>query len=226
MRRCASKNGDPKGGPHRLEEENSVSKDIGLRRVQVRTMVEEDASLMDSTISCCIACSFKSLADKERGCALQMPSPGHSGLLSKYFVFAKECSSERHIYARRRAHALDILLRIIGIDIVLLDEVFGCSSVEKHQTISENQAMLERAVHGFQCLREAIMLAPQVWTAMFIRVTSIPENGALPPRCPTLPEPYLEHVPMNTVFGCRHGDAGYLMSLPILAFAIVFFGYF
>ncbi|KAG6598535.1 hypothetical protein SDJN03_08313, partial [Cucurbita argyrosperma subsp. sororia] len=133
-----------------------------------------------------------------------MPSPGHSGLLRYLLV------SFHHYYL----HFLILLcscdvcqicgsyiltFRLVPVDIVLLDEVFGCSSVEKHQTISENHAMLERAVHGFQCLREAIMLAPQVWTAMFIRVTSIPENGALPPRCPTLPEPYLEHVPMNTL---------------------------
>lgn len=35
--------------------------------------------------------------------------------------------------------------------------------------------MLGRVVHGFQCLREAIKLAPQVWTAMLIRMASKPE---------------------------------------------------
>lgn len=30
--------------------------------------------------------------------------------------------------------------------------------------------MLERVVHGFQCLRDAIKLAPRVWTAMLFRM--------------------------------------------------------
>lgn len=35
--------------------------------------------------------------------------------------------------------------------------------------------MLERVVHGFQCLRDAIKLAPQVWMAMLIRMALKPE---------------------------------------------------
>lgn len=35
--------------------------------------------------------------------------------------------------------------------------------------------MLERVVHGFQRLREAIKLAPIVWTGMLIRMALKPE---------------------------------------------------
>ncbi|XP_011649854.1 uncharacterized protein LOC101207577 isoform X2 [Cucumis sativus] len=81
------------------------------------------------------------------------------------------------ILSKKGSRVRVFLLRdiIATVDIVLQDEVFGCSSDEKRQTRSEDHAMLERVVHGFQCLCQAIKLAPQVWTAMLIRMALKPE---------------------------------------------------
>ncbi|XP_008445286.1 uncharacterized protein LOC103488364 isoform X1 [Cucumis melo] len=81
------------------------------------------------------------------------------------------------ILSKKGSRVRVFLLRdiIATVDIVLQDEVFGCSSDENRQTRSEDHAMLERVVHGFQCLRQAIKLAPQVWTAMLIRMALKPE---------------------------------------------------
>lgn len=76
------------------------------------------------------------------------------------------------ILSKKGSRVRVFLIRdIIGaVDIVLQDEVLGCSSDKKYQTRSEDDAMLERVVHGFQCLRDAIKLAPRVWTAMLFRM--------------------------------------------------------
>ncbi|XP_023538257.1 uncharacterized protein LOC111799091 isoform X1 [Cucurbita pepo subsp. pepo] len=76
------------------------------------------------------------------------------------------------ILSKKGSRVRVFLIRdIIGaVDIVLQDEVLGCSSNKKYQTRSEDDAMLERVVHGFQCLRDAIKLAPRVWTAMLFRM--------------------------------------------------------
>ncbi|KAM4122569.1 hypothetical protein ACB094_01G093900 [Castanea mollissima] len=74
-----------------------------------------------------------------------------------------------------------LLRDIIGAaDVLLQDEVIGCIPSEKLEAIEmtkfeEHYSMLLRIFNGFQYLREAIKLAPEVWTAMLVRMAVKPE---------------------------------------------------
>ncbi|EOY29274.1 Kinase superfamily protein isoform 5 [Theobroma cacao] len=74
------------------------------------------------------------------------------------------------------------LLRDIirAVDIFLQDEVLGCrldaESKARKTSESEDQATITRVVNGFRSLHQAIKLAPEVWTAMFIRMALKPET--------------------------------------------------
>ncbi|XP_065636521.1 uncharacterized protein LOC111986932 isoform X3 [Quercus suber] len=74
-----------------------------------------------------------------------------------------------------------LLRDIIGAaDVLLQDEVIGCIPSEKLEAIEmtkfeEHDSMLLRIFNGFQYLREAIKLAPEVWTAMLVRMAVKPE---------------------------------------------------
>ncbi|GMP91640.1 hypothetical protein CsSME_00042245 [Camellia sinensis var. sinensis] len=68
---------------------------------------------------------------------------------------------------------------ITAIDIFLQDEVVANIFDEKVQARetaeSEGHAMLMRVVNGLKSFRHAVKLAPEVWTAMLIRMTVKPE---------------------------------------------------
>lgn len=73
-----------------------------------------------------------------------------------------------------------LLRDIIGAaDVLLEDEVIGRTPSEKLEAIetskSEKHPLLIRIFNGFRYLREAIKLAPEVWTAMLIRMAVKPE---------------------------------------------------
>ncbi|KAK6237084.1 hypothetical protein SCA6_012421 [Theobroma cacao] len=65
-------------------------------------------------------------------------------------------------------------------DIFLQDEVLGCrldaESKARKTSESEDQTTITRVVNGFRSLHQAIKLAPEVWTAMFIRMALKPET--------------------------------------------------
>ncbi|XP_007011654.2 PREDICTED: uncharacterized protein sll0005 isoform X3 [Theobroma cacao] len=65
-------------------------------------------------------------------------------------------------------------------DSFLQDEVLGCrldaESKARKTSESEDQATITRVVNGFRSLHQAIKLAPEVWTAMFIRMALKPET--------------------------------------------------
>ncbi|GLT72086.1 hypothetical protein SLA2020_440480 [Shorea laevis] len=69
---------------------------------------------------------------------------------------------------------------IIGAaDAFMREKVVGCSPSEKLEaretSESEENSMLIRIFNGFRYLCEAIKLAPEVWTAMLIRMAAKPE---------------------------------------------------
>ncbi|KAF2293476.1 hypothetical protein GH714_002133 [Hevea brasiliensis] len=59
-------------------------------------------------------------------------------------------------------------------DVILEDEVVGYILDEKHEareeSKSEGHSMFMRVVNGFQYLRQAVRLAPEMWSAMLIRM--------------------------------------------------------
>lgn len=56
-------------------------------------------------------------------------------------------------------------------DAFLDEEVVSCVlNYQPKQRESEEQEMMRRVINGFQQLREAVKLAPDVWTAMFLRL--------------------------------------------------------
>ncbi|PON73169.1 Protein kinase [Parasponia andersonii] len=65
-----------------------------------------------------------------------------------------------------------LLRDIIGAaDAFIDDEVVGCMSNDRvNARDSEGHDMVMRVVNGFQSLRQAVMLAPEIWTAMFLRL--------------------------------------------------------
>ncbi|KAL0407878.1 UNVERIFIED_CONTAM: putative protein phosphatase 2C 59 [Sesamum radiatum] len=84
------------------------------------------------------------------------------------------------ILSRKGSRVRVFLIRDIlkAADTFLEQEVVSCFSDEKVEgpkPESENEAMLSRVVNGVQSLREAVMLAPDVWTAMTIRLALKPE---------------------------------------------------
>ncbi|XP_059460781.1 uncharacterized protein LOC132189941 [Corylus avellana] len=64
-------------------------------------------------------------------------------------------------------------------DVFMRDNVVGCSPSEKLEarktSESEENSMLTRIFNGFRYFREAVKLAPEVWTAMLIRMAAKPE---------------------------------------------------
>ncbi|XP_058002120.1 uncharacterized protein LOC110657355 isoform X2 [Hevea brasiliensis] len=64
-------------------------------------------------------------------------------------------------------------------DVILEDEVVGYILDEKHEereeSKSEGHSMFMRVVNGFQYLRQAVRLAPEMWSAMLIRMVLKPE---------------------------------------------------
>ncbi|KAE8056214.1 hypothetical protein FH972_013005 [Carpinus fangiana] len=73
-----------------------------------------------------------------------------------------------------------LLRDIIGAaDIFMQDNVVGCSPSEKLEarktSESEENSLLTRIFNGFRYFREAVKLAPEVWTAMLIRMAAKPE---------------------------------------------------
>ncbi|KAF5934422.1 hypothetical protein HYC85_030593 [Camellia sinensis] len=78
-----------------------------------------------------------------------------------------------------RVHVFLVRDIIKAIDIFLQDEVVANIFDEKVQARetaeSEGHAMLMRVVNGLKSFRHAVKLAPEVWTAMLIRMTVKPE---------------------------------------------------
>ncbi|XP_057959308.1 uncharacterized protein LOC131151869 isoform X2 [Malania oleifera] len=77
-----------------------------------------------------------------------------------------------------RVRAFIIRDIVSAADVFLQDEVVACISdeyAEKEASDSQGDAMLARVVKGFQYLRQAINLAPEVWTAMLIRMALKPD---------------------------------------------------
>ncbi|XP_062163211.1 uncharacterized protein LOC133870166 isoform X2 [Alnus glutinosa] len=73
-----------------------------------------------------------------------------------------------------------LLRDIIGAaDVFMRDEVVGCSPSEKLEAIEtsefEENSVPIRIFNGFRYLSEAVKLAPEVWTAMLIRMAAKPE---------------------------------------------------
>ncbi|KAL5785888.1 hypothetical protein ACOSQ2_008280 [Xanthoceras sorbifolium] len=68
---------------------------------------------------------------------------------------------------------------ITAADAVLLDEVLGCNLDDKFEIRetpnTEGLATLRRVASGFRSLSQSVKLAPEVWTAMLIRVVTKPE---------------------------------------------------
>ncbi|KAH7574005.1 hypothetical protein JRO89_XS03G0238700 [Xanthoceras sorbifolium] len=68
---------------------------------------------------------------------------------------------------------------ITAADAVLLDEVLGCNLDDKFEIRetpnTEELATLRRVASGFRSLSQSVKLAPEVWTAMLIRVVTKPE---------------------------------------------------
>ncbi|KAL0297384.1 UNVERIFIED_CONTAM: putative protein phosphatase 2C 59 [Sesamum radiatum] len=84
------------------------------------------------------------------------------------------------ILSRKGSRVRVFLIRDIlkAADTFLEQEVVSCFSDEKVEGAkpeSEGEAMLSRVVNGVQSLREAVMLAPDAWTAMTIRLALKPE---------------------------------------------------
>ncbi|KAL0447584.1 UNVERIFIED_CONTAM: hypothetical protein Slati_1886300 [Sesamum latifolium] len=84
------------------------------------------------------------------------------------------------ILSRKGSRVRVFLIRDIlkAADTFLEQEVvsrFSDEKVEGAKPESEGEAMLSRVVNGVQSLREAVMLAPDVWTAMTIRLALKPE---------------------------------------------------
>lgn len=78
--------------------------------------------------------------------------------------------------SRVRVFIIRDIIRVA--DTFLEEEVVSCFSGEKFQTAgldSEAEATLRRMVSGFQSFRHAVMLAPDVWSAMALRLASKPE---------------------------------------------------
>ncbi|XP_022732029.1 uncharacterized protein LOC111286374 isoform X2 [Durio zibethinus] len=65
-------------------------------------------------------------------------------------------------------------------DIFLQDEILGCRldarSKARKTSQSEDHAIITRVVNGFRSLHQAVKLAPEEWTAMFIRIAMKPET--------------------------------------------------
>ncbi|XVE97297.1 hypothetical protein REPUB_Repub03eG0007600 [Reevesia pubescens] len=65
-------------------------------------------------------------------------------------------------------------------DVFLQDEVLGCrldaKSKARKTLESEDHATITRVVNGFHSLHQAVKLAPEVWTAMFIRIALKPQT--------------------------------------------------
>ncbi|EEF46833.1 uncharacterized protein slr1919 [Ricinus communis] len=81
---------------------------------------------------------------------------------------------------RVRVFLIRDLIKVV--DAFLEDEVVGCISDEKYEASeaskSESHSMVMRVVDGFQYLRQAVKLAPEMWTVMLIRLTLKPESRA------------------------------------------------
>ncbi|XP_065849167.1 uncharacterized protein [Euphorbia lathyris] len=64
-------------------------------------------------------------------------------------------------------------------DVIFEDEIACCTSDKKRYTReasdSEGRSMFPRVVNGFHHLRQAVKLAPEMWTAMLIRMALRPE---------------------------------------------------
>ncbi|XP_050219066.1 uncharacterized protein LOC126669607 [Mercurialis annua] len=67
-------------------------------------------------------------------------------------------------------------------DAFLQDEVVGCILDEKHEargaSRTEGHSVVMRVVNGFHYLRQAVKLAPEMWTAMLIRLALRPDFHA------------------------------------------------
>lgn len=85
------------------------------------------------------------------------------------------------ILSRKGLRVRVFLIRdiISATDIFLQDEVIACIFYEKlgakAPSESEGDAVLTRVINGFRYLKQAINLAPEVWTGMLIRMSLKPE---------------------------------------------------
>ncbi|CAK9312776.1 unnamed protein product [Citrullus colocynthis] len=150
-----------------------------MRRILRELLIRNDGSIRWNRLERLVAAISEQAASESSEESLEDNSLNPSGWKS-FDMAAVVAATEDlflFIFSKKGSRVRIFLLRdIIGtVDIVLQDEVFGYSSDEKHQSRSEDHAMLERVVHGFQCLRDAIKLAPQVWMAMLIRMALKPE---------------------------------------------------
>ncbi|KAH6790933.1 Protein kinase superfamily protein [Perilla frutescens var. frutescens] len=78
--------------------------------------------------------------------------------------------------SRVRVFLIRDIIRVA--DTFLEEEVVSCFTGEKFQTVGldpEAEAMLLRMVNGFQSFRHAVMLDPDVWSAMALRLALKPE---------------------------------------------------
>ncbi|PIN13923.1 putative unusual protein kinase [Handroanthus impetiginosus] len=78
--------------------------------------------------------------------------------------------------SRVRVHLVRDILK--AADTFLEHEILSCCSAEEFEAAKpefEDQAMLLRVVNGLQSFRRAVMLAPDTWTAMAIRLALKPE---------------------------------------------------
>ncbi|KAL6216009.1 hypothetical protein ACLB2K_015435 [Fragaria x ananassa] len=87
-----------------------------------------------------------------------------------------------HFILSEKGHRVRVFLvrDIIGAaDAFFQDEVVGCmfnENLEARDTLdSEGRTMLARVVNGFHYLNQAVKLAPEVWTAMLLRLAFTPE---------------------------------------------------
>ncbi|CAB4296517.1 unnamed protein product [Prunus armeniaca] len=159
-----------------------------MRRILRQLLIRNDGSIRWNRLERLIAAISEQAsesAEEHPNSGESSPNPLRSKSFDMHAVVAATEDLLRFILSEKGQRVRVFLVRDIihAADAFLEDEVVGCMFDEKPEARgspeSEGHDTLKRVVNGFRYLRQAVKLAPEVWTEMLVRMALTPERLAL-----------------------------------------------
>ncbi|XP_008220623.1 PREDICTED: uncharacterized protein slr1919 [Prunus mume] len=155
-----------------------------MRRILRQLLIRNDGSVRWNRLERLIAAISEQAsesAEEHPNSGESSPNPLRSKSFDMHAVVAATEDLLRFILSEKGQRVRVFLVRDIihAADAFLEDEVVGCMFDEKPEARgspeSEGHDTLKRVVNGFRYLRQAVKLAPEVWTEMLVRMALTPE---------------------------------------------------